>query len=187
MKHMLAALAAGVLTAAVATAPAGAQDDTGPRTVRFGVAAGLAMPMGDFGDGTDMGFNVTGTVDAQPASLPVGVRLDVMYNRFGLSDFDGNASILAGLLNAVLSFGTQTSAQPYVIGGVGVYSVNIGIEGGSDDSKTAFGIGLGGGVRFPLSGFDTYVEARYHNAFSEDEGEGFVNATFLPIVFGLRF
>jgi opacity protein-like surface antigen len=182
MKHILAALAAGVLTAAVATAPAGAQDDTGPRTVRVGVAAGLAMPMGDFGDFADMGFNVTGTVDAQPAALPVGVRLDVMYNRFGLSDVDGNASILAGLLNAVLSFGTQTSAQPYFIGGVGLYRAAFDIDNVGDDSETAFGIGLGGGVRFPLSGFDTYVEARYHNAFTDEE-----STTFIPITFGIRF
>jgi len=187
MKHTLAALTAAVLAVVVATAPAGAQDDTGPRTVRIGVAAGLSMPMGDFGDGTDMGFNVTGTVDAQPAALPVGVRVDLMYNRYGLSDVGGNASVIAGILNALLSFGTQTSAQPYVIGGVGVYRVGFDVDGGANDSKTAFGLGVGGGVRFPLSGFDTYVEARYHNAFTDDEDKGFKNTTFLPIVFGLRF
>jgi len=182
MKLTLAALTAAVLTVVVAAAPASAQDDTGPRTIRIGAAAGLAMPMGDFGDVAEMGFNVTGTVDAQPAALPVGVRVDVMYNRFGLEDVDGNSSILAGLLNAVLSFGTQTSAQPYLIGGVGVYRAAFDIDGGDDDSETAFGVGLGGGVRFPLSGFDTYVEARFHNAFTEDE-----STTFIPITFGIRF
>jgi opacity protein-like surface antigen len=185
MRHTLAALTAAVLTVVVAAAPASAQDDTGPRTVRFGAAAGLAMPMGDFGDFADMGFNVTGTVDAQPAALPIGVRVDVMYNRFGLSDVDGNASILAGLLNALLSFGTQTSAQPYLIGGVGLYRASFDVEGAGDageDSETAFGVGLGGGVRFPLSGFDTYVEVRFHNAFTEDE-----STTFIPITFGIRF
>jgi opacity protein-like surface antigen len=187
MKHTLAALTTAVLTVVVAAAPASAQDDTGPRTVRIGVAAGLAMPMGDFGDGAEMGFNVTGTVDAQPAALPVGVRLDLMYNRFGFEgEGDGSASILAGLLNAILSFGTQTSMQPYLIGGVGVYRAGIDVDlppgVPEPESETAFGVGLGGGVRFPLSGFDTYVEARFHNAFTEGS-----STTFLPITFGLRF
>ena len=49
------------------------------------------------------------------------------------------------------------------------------------DSQTKFGINFGGGFTFNLSGFETFVEARFHSVFAED------NANFIPISFGFKF
>ena len=43
-----------------------------------------------------------------------------------------------------------------------------------------FGYNVGGGVRFALSGFSAYVEARYHSISN-------ANVSFVPLVFGLQF
>jgi hypothetical protein len=187
MKGILTAVAGLTLGMLVVAAPADAQrrttqTRTGPV---FGVAAGLSQPTGDLGDVADLGFNVTGTLDIAPQAIPFPLRFDVMFNRWGGDGFDGSIRSLAAMANAVFNIPTQSGGlNPYVLGGLGIYNNAVSVDEGDDpDSETDLGINLGGGFRFPLSGFDTYVEARYHNVFGGDEND----ASFLPIVFGLRF
>lgn len=191
MQRFFGALAGLTLTAAVAAAPAQAQNADDARAVRFGVQAGLSLPTGDFGDAANMGFLVGGTMDLRPASLPVYFRADLAYQRWGLEsvdfegfDIDGNASQISLAGNVVLPFPTEGMARPYILGGLGFYrtTLNLEIEGVEDDeSETDLGFQFGGGVQFRLSGFDTYLEARYH-----DVG-GDTDASYIPIVFGIKF
>ena len=188
MQRFFGALAGLTLTAAVAAAPAQAQNAADARAVRFGVQAGLSMPTGDFGDGANMGFLVGGTLDLRPAALPVYFRADLAYQRWGLDDeafggldVDGNASQISLAGNVVFPFPTEGMARPYVLGGLGIYRSTISAEflgEEQDESETDLGFQLGGGVQFRLSGFDTYIEARYHDV---------ADASFIPIVFGLKF
>jgi len=185
MKRILGAVAGVSLVTLIFASSATAQASN-PLT--FGIAGGLSQPLGDLGDATSLGFNVTGTLDARPAVIPFPLRFDLMINRWGLDRVDGSARAIAGVANAVFNFPTQnpaTSLAPYVIGGFGIYNAGFNFDDADDpDSETDLGINFGGGVRFPLSGFDTYVEARYHNVFGgDDEGD----VSFLPIVFGIRF
>lgn len=173
MKRVLCTVAGATLAIAAVAAPAVAQDAAGTRAMQFGVQGGLGMPMED---GFNMGFTVAGTLGMRPASLPVGLRFDLGYSSFG-TDVDGmDASVIHGTGSAVYDFQTQSSMRPYVLGGLGIYRSSFDTPVG-DASSTDLGLHLGGGITLPLSGFDTYVEARF--AFGELD--------FVPIVFGIRF
>jgi hypothetical protein len=50
------------------------------------------------------------------------------------------------------------------------------------NSENKFGINLGGGFTFNLSGFETFVEARYHTIFTDEN-----NTSFIPLSFGFKF
>jgi hypothetical protein len=53
-----------------------------------------------------------------------------------------------------------------------------------DDSntRTKFGLNGGAGLRFQLTGFSTFIEARWHTIFTEGS-----NAQFVPITVGITF
>ena len=176
MKRFLVAVAGLTLSAAVA-APASAQATEDLRTIRFGVQGGLSMPMGDFGDVAKSGFIIGGLVDARPASLPFGLRFNVDYQNWGVdSDLvDGSFNMFSGTAAAMFTVPTTGGISPYVLGGVGMYSIGCSED---CDRETEFGFNLGGGLNFNLGTMDTFAEIRYHNVD---------DATFLPIVFGIRF
>ncbi|HEU4630264.1 MAG TPA: outer membrane beta-barrel protein [Gemmatimonadaceae bacterium] len=95
--------------------------------------------------------------------------------------FSGSAPdlhIWAGTANAVLTVSNTAGIKPYVLGGIGLY--NVGCDG--CDSETKFGLNGGGGLEFGLSGFNTFIEARFQSIFTEDS-----NTNIIPIVFGIRF
>ena len=177
MKRALGMVAAATVVAAAAAAPAAAQDAAGTRAMQFGVQGGLALPTED---GMEMGFTVAGTLGMQPTALPLGLRFDVGYSRFGIEDVDGNASIIHGMGSGVFTIPTESGIRPYLLGGLGVYRTSVEI-GSADASETDLGIHFGGGIDIPLSGMSSYVEARYTNVF----GDG--DMSFIPIVFGIRF
>ena len=69
--------------------------------------------------------------------------------------------------------------MPSLVGGLGVYS---GKTSGSDGSSTDVGLQVGAGLTFKLSGFSTFLEAKYVNVFSDPNSTG-----YLPITFGVKF
>ena len=154
------------------------------------------MPLGDFGDGADLGFHLGGLIEYKPQSFPVNLRGEITYHRNGLKDdyfsgsgfdnIDGNFSMLNFVGNAVFPFGDAAStARPYAIGGLGLYRLKASAEfNGVDisDTQTKFGINVGGGFTFNLSGFETFVEARFHSVFTEEK-----NTNFIPLSFGFKF
>jgi opacity protein-like surface antigen len=175
ISRAVSALSVALLaTASVAQA----QDVGSTRSVNFGIAAGATFPTGDFGDFYDTGFNVMGTLGFQPAAMPVGLRFDAAYNSFGANGNFDDAKIISGTANAVLTTSNMAGVKPYLIGGLGVYNLDAGVG----DSETKFGLNGGGGIEFPLSGFTTYVEARYHSDFTEND-----NTNYIPLVFGIKF
>lgn len=174
----IAAALAGVVLAA---SPLAAQEGSRPT---FGVSGGIAFPTGDFGDAFKSGYDIAVHLGFQPATLPVGLRIEGMYNRFDLKDnplFEGHENILAATGNAVLAPKTSTegSLRPYGIGGIGVYNVKAS---GADASDTKFGLNVGAGLELPLSGITTFVEARYHHVFGDGGSLGFI-----PLVVGVKF
>ena len=160
---------------------AAAQTTTGGAGVQFGVGAGLAMPTGDFGQGSKSGFDIHGMLGFNPAALPFGVRVDVGYSRFGFEGGRGNTSIISGTGNALLKI-PATSIAPYVIGGLGVFNAKTSIDDLGSGSSTRFGINVGGGLQFNLSGMATHLEAKYVNIFAEGG-----SVAYIPITFGIMF
>ncbi|HEU4748885.1 MAG TPA: outer membrane beta-barrel protein [Gemmatimonadaceae bacterium] len=148
----------------------------------IGGAIGAAVPVGDLGDVTDLGYNATFMLGYNPVFLPVGLRFDAAYNEFGISDTDGNVNIPSFTANAIFKLPTG-GFTPYVVGGAGLYRVSAQLFGATE-SENRFGWNIGGGISMPLSGFKVFVEARYNNVSGEG---GSTDLSFVPIVFGASF
>ena len=189
-------IGAGALLIAAQASAQGSNASSG-RPFKLGGSLGATIPLGDFGDNAELGFHVGGLIDYKPQSVPVTLRGEISYHRNGLKkgffsdipgaeDVDGNFSMIDFIGNAVIPFGdAESTARPYVIGGLGVYRFKFsGDVAGFDVSSTDtnFGINIGAGFSFDLSGFETFIEGRFHSVFSEGS-----NTNLIPISFGFRF
>jgi hypothetical protein len=162
---------------------ANAQVATILKPVQIGAALGAAIPISDLGKSFNTGFNFTGTIGLNPAGLPVGFRIDAAYNQFGAKGAAGVNAKIAGVSgNVVLSMVSMAGAgmTPYLIGGLGYYHVSSSVSGSV--ASNDFGFNAGAGLQIPLSGFTTFIEARY-NRISETGG----SASFVPVTLGVLF
>lgn len=153
------------------------------KPVSIGIAAGAAIPVGNFADGYNTGYNGTVALGLSSIGSPLGLRFEGMYNKFlGRDDIPGtqpDARVIAGTANVVYNLQGR-GIRPYLIGGAGYYGSKVDVDGAPSINK--FGLNGGIGAMFPLSGFNTYVEARYHHMFTD------VSATqFIPVTFGIMF
>jgi hypothetical protein len=143
----------------------------------FSVAAGASVPIGSTSDAMNVGYNVTAALGIKPPVAPIGLRLDGMYNSMEFKGGGGNGRIAAGTANVTL--GGPMIPLGYLIGGVGMY--NMSASGGGS-SSTDFGFNVGVGLKFPLTGFSTFAEARLHYVNTDVE-----KTKFVPITFGITF
>jgi hypothetical protein len=160
-----------------------AQVSTVAKPVQFGIAAGAALPVSDLSDNVNTGFNVTGTVGFSPALIPLGVRVDAAYNSMGAKGGGANINFTSVTGNLVYKF-PSTGVSPYAIGGAGWYHATVDFTGAGSASENHFGWNIGGGISMPLSGFDTFLEARYNQV---QFGNGDPSGKFIPITFGVMF
>jgi hypothetical protein len=144
------------------------------------VAAGAALPMGDGGEGLKMGYNATVGVGIKPPLAPLGFRVEGMYNSFEIEDVtDGSVTTMALVANG--TFNPVPAAPFYLIGGLGMYSSKAKVGSISGDSESDIGINVGAGFNIPLTGFGTFIEARYHHIMSDP------SFGILPITVGIKF
>lgn len=153
----------------------------------------------DVAGGTNTGFTIAGSVGIMPVNSPVSYRLEVQYTRFGLDPqgryggggapetADGHLSSLSGIGNVVLVVPIASRIRPYLIGGAGVYRLTSDIiqEPNSTygpNGVTKFGLNGGAGVELAFGPLRTFVEARYHNAFSSGS-----DVSFIPVTIGMKF
>jgi hypothetical protein len=149
------------------------------------VAAGPNAPVGRLGDVADLGYNISLGLNVGARVLPVGLRLEGAYNAFGLKGSNGDVRVLSGTGNAIFNVGPTRDA-PYLIAGLGVYNRSFGANSlFYRDNRTVVGINGGGGLRFPLTGINTFLEARYHVMLG-NAPDG-TNYQFIPITFGIVF
>ncbi len=151
------------------------------------VMGGLSAPVGDLSDQVDVGYNVSGGIYFRVPVLPIGIRVEGGYNGFSFKDAigsNGDISIITGTVNALFTVSALSSA-PYLIAGAGVYDRRISTPGAGWTSETTLGLNGGGGLRFPLSGFTTFFEARYHIMLGSSTHAA--NYQFAPVVFGIQF
>jgi hypothetical protein len=151
------------------------------RRTSVGFAAGATFPVGDLGDATSTGFHVLGTLSfSGTASSPVGFRIDGMYNSLSGKSSGPDVNVWSVNGNLVYAFPGGMTATPYIIGGAGWYNSKADESGA--ESSNDIGINGGIGVRFPLSGFSTFAEVRFHHVFS-DPG----SLQMIPLTFGILF
>ena len=160
-----------------------AQESVTARPVKFGFGLGASVPVGDLGDAADFGWHAQGMLQFSMAALPLGLRADVMYHSLGGAANGPDWRIVAGNINAMLMTG-GVQARPYLIGGLGLYNSDVGaIAGGIDpESSTDFGLNIGGGVQFMLSGFNAFVEGRLHHIMGDNN-----SLQLIPLTFGMTF
>lgn len=146
------------------------------------IAAGATLPTGTFGDTHDVGYHgIVGLEMLQPSSQ-LGFRVEGMYNEFNQKSGSDKAHAGGVIGNAIFELapaGRTTANTIYAIGGIGYYSTkDPGLF--NTGSQSNIGWNIGGGFRFPLTGFSAYLEARYHSVNNTD-------FHFVPITFGLVF
>jgi opacity protein-like surface antigen len=151
-------------------------------TVGFGVSGGLSLPTGDLSNAVDAGYSLAGHLFLKPsATESLRFRGDVSFDRFAYSgDISGTFTSLGFMANALVDLTSGESVTPYLLGGLGAFNTTSSEVANS--SSTNFGVQAGAGLNFTLSGFSTFVEAKYVNVFTADNATGYV-----PITFGFRF
>jgi hypothetical protein len=179
MQHAIVMAAALVLVGG----PLAAQ-----RPVALGVAGGVTLPQGSFGDGVDTGWRGLVTLAVSSPMQPLGLRLDGTYDQF---DFGGGAAtalrggqqtVTSGSLNFTYRLPMNRSAlSPYVITGVG--ASHLACAGGvSCGGATRFGWNAGLGTKLTGLHLRTFVEARFQSV-----SLGGPDAHYFPVTFGLLF
>ncbi len=176
MKRITLALAA-ITALALTSATSSAQS---AKPISLGLSLGASIPVGDFADVYQTGYNGTVSLGFQSYGSPIGIRIDGSFNQFpDRSDLivpRPNYRILTGNANLVYSL-PGVGIRPYLIGGAGIYGQRPDVDGAETISD--FGVNGGIGAAFPLSGFTTFIEARYHHIFSD------ATTSYIPVNFGI--
>jgi opacity protein-like surface antigen len=159
------------------------------RPISIGFAGGVSVPQGDLSDGATTGWHALGTIALSTLMQPIGLRLDVAYNRFGYSDAvqavraaEGYESVGSATLNGTYRLPmTNSPLSPYLISGLGAYRIECSTGPGCD-ATTRYGWNVGLGTKLYVLGFRSFLEGRYHRT---ERGGRDVN--FFPLTFGLAF
>ena len=158
------------------------------RSYAIALGGGATIPVGKLSDVQTTGYNGIVALAIGVAELPLGVRIDGVYNTLqsrtvpvgGPSSSD--IRIMGALGNLVLAF-RGTSAKPYLLVGGGLYSIKSDVPGAKADNH--FGFNAGFGSTFAFGPLATFLETRYHT-ISRKADKGGV-AQFIPITVGLMF
>jgi opacity protein-like surface antigen len=180
MKRSVFGVAIGL--ALVATAANAQSLVPAAKPVSFGIAGGMSMPTGDFGDAFKSGYNVSGLLQFQQPSWPVALRIEAQYQDFGAKGgVDASAKTIGGLANVIFAFPTKSTVRPYVTGGLGFFHLKME-EGDLSASDNKFGFDMGAGLDFQLSGMNTFIEANWQSIRADGAA-----ANQIPIRVGIRF
>lgn len=137
------------------------------RPVSIGIAGGASIPAGDLRDGLDVGWHGLATIAVTTLMQPLGLRVDVAYNRFAFSDdapavADEYQSTGSATLNFTYRLPmTNSPMSPYLISGLGAYRSECSLGTGCDPT-TRYGWNGGLGTKLFVLGFRSFLEARYH-------------------------
>jgi hypothetical protein len=171
-------------TALAAALTVGASAARAQSPVSLGIAGGRALPMGSTADVAESGYNGTLAIGVSAPLLPVGLRLDGMYNQLeGTNDAlasGGDFGVAAVSANLTYTLLPLAVARLYLIGGAGYYRTSFD-DGG--DAQTDVGFNGGAGIRFGLGRTQLFAEARYHRVNTSDNGR----LSFVPVTVGLMF
>ena len=149
--------------------------------IRWGVGAGLLMPIGDYGDADKMGF-VAGFGGTYSMPGGIGIRGELSYSQTSHDGVDGSTKMMGGMASLVYALGATPGMRPYLMGGLGLYNVKIDV-GGSSGSESKVAFGFGGGLSFPMGagGSRMFVETKFTSVSTDP------SLTYLPIVVGISF
>ncbi|MDQ4080355.1 MAG: outer membrane beta-barrel protein, partial [Gemmatimonadota bacterium] len=139
----------------------------GQRPVSIGLAGGASIPSGELREGVDVGWHGLATIVVSTLMQPLGLRVDVAYNRFAFSDdTPALAEEYQSTGSATLNFTyrlpmTNSPMSPYLISGLGAYRSECSLDTGCE-ATTRYGWNVGLGTKLYVLGFRSFLEARYH-------------------------
>jgi outer membrane protein with beta-barrel domain len=167
----------------VAARPATAQG------VRYGVSAGLLMPMGNYGDADKLGFVGGAGATYWLAGQPIGIRGDLSYSQTShdaSTGLDGHTKILGGMASVVYALNPASApARIMLNAGVGYYNVKFDDTSLGSTSESKIGFGGGAAVAFKMGTGSTRLVLG--TRFTSVSTSGGSSLTFLPITVGLTF
>jgi opacity protein-like surface antigen len=155
----------------------------------LGFNAGVALPMGDFGDGYDMGFGGN-ALFVYHASPNVDVTGSAGYLTWSGKDaIDGSTfSSIPIMVGARYLFG-QGKFHPYIGAELGMHFTSfdfefMGVDYSASDSY--FGWGAGAGFLYQIgNNMDLDVNARYNSIAGEGGSSDYVSI-LVGLLFGLN-
>ena len=148
-----------------------------PSHAQLGIAAGTAIPSGDFADVVDPGLHVQGSFNLGLPLLP-DFRLDAMWQRYS-EITGGNARLLGASANVILDLPLLV-IKPYLLGGLGYYDLSFDDDADDSDSSSP-GFTAGAGLRIGLGRLGVFGEARALRLTGDN------SITTLPIMIGVTF
>ncbi|MGI8497114.1 MAG: hypothetical protein ACR2OG_05975 [Gemmatimonadaceae bacterium] len=178
------------LSTLIPSAPVEAQ-----RPISIGVAGGVSVPQGPLRNGANTGWHALGALGLSSSYQPLGLRLDVAYNRFGSRDQtyyrNGYETATSATMNVTYRLPmTASPMSPYLISGLGAYrtACYLGAAVGGFDTDggpsgcdgTHYGWNAGLGAKLFVLRVTSFVEARYHRTKS-----GGRHVNYFPISVGL--
>lgn len=176
--RLMSSVAIALATTLIAAPQAAAQ-------LSFSIAGGAALPMGDAADFYKMGYNGTVGLGIKPPLSPIGARIEGMFNAFDFKTAalgDAALRVMAVTANATLGAPVFPLPMTYLIAGVGMYNAAVTGITPKPAASNDFGFNIGVGFNIPLTGFGTFIEARYHHVASD--GSSF---KFVPVTVGIKF
>ena len=196
------AIGAAVLALALsaAAAPMSAQAIVSS-PVRFGILGGGTFPLSDLKTDAKTGWNAGVLISIGVPLVPVSFRVDGQWQQLQGKNYDAGGGlidrtdfrVIDGTANVVYTFGAALPTKFYLIGGIGAYNLRAKDQASDMSvSSTKFGLNGGVGFKFQLTGFATFIEARYHNVIHGTE-IGDVNSgnakslQFIPVSVGITF
>jgi hypothetical protein len=161
------------------------------KSYALGVGGGSVIPVGRLKDVQNAGFNGIVSLVLGAAELPIGVRIDGIYNRFpgsgaisGASGTPNTSSFrITGVLGNLIFTFPGTTTKAYAITGGGFYYTKQDATGAK--SERDLGLNAGAGFTFGLGPIASFVEGRYHFIRRPPAKGGVIH--FVPITLGIMF
>jgi hypothetical protein len=154
----------------------------GQRPISLGIGGGAVFPTGKLQDAVKLGWRALATVAVSSPMQPLGLRLDVAYDRFAFKDEVAAADETLSIGSATLNFTyrlpmTRSAFSPYLITGLGAYQSQCS-DDGVCGSTTKFGWNGGLGTRINILGMQTFLETRFHSAGGAETTNRFFSSSF---------
>jgi hypothetical protein len=145
-----------------------------------GGQVGISLPMGDFGDGANMGFGFLGNF-FYGINANIDLTGSIGYISWG-SDADGASFSNVPIVAGARYYFQKSQFTPYGVAEIGINNLSFSYEssffGDYSVTSTEIGLGLGGGFLYSLGNMDLDVNAKI-NIISD--------ANHLTLFAGLRF
>ncbi|MBI5835972.1 MAG: outer membrane beta-barrel protein [Candidatus Eisenbacteria bacterium] len=163
------------------------------RPLMFGVGGGVTVPVSDVKSAFKTGMNLKAFARLKVPGLPFSARAEVGLQRFNLDSasvhVSGDQQLISGLAMAQWDFISLGPVHPYLIAGLGAYSVKTSHEGEGEGSETStrFGINGGAGVTVALGRISLFAEGRVDNVYTDRGVIDTKTIRYVPVTFGILF